>query len=710
MFSHAIRGRCVLLAAIFDCYKPERVLMPVRQIDLSCFCCNLQVWSFRRCQQANLARPAMSQPLRARLGVARLILEEQRGTSSHQVTSRLQKDAVLELLRSPNTVPDASTRAEISQIIIGMPWNGSDGDELLAALVPSQPLQVGRPRRRSQQEYHSIVYYGTEEMWQVLQSDASSDHKRQIVFRLAAALGLRCPSEHTLKFMNSFWLFMSESSEGLSRITVEQKHAFLGRTRTEFDRFRIRLADPPDYLSKLPEEPLHLLRDHPLLYKNMYRQGTEPSRPPVDIQRIHELDSTYRCRGGAVRDQPTGGARVHAAPVVDITPSSGGSMAGMERLANLFMDRLGTLQDSQQRLLELVVTGSGTGSRQNVDLSALADMQPGRRNPIRRTPTLTFDGLGSAGQRGAAQGGAGGVAPLQLQLAAAAPSQATMQRAVSVASLGDVGGAQVVQAAEPQVEAIHQEPDASAAHETEWDGDAQVHQPEVPNRTKLDAMLDMLHQRDGERRRSKRKPLPIAEVPDEAAATVGTPAKKVNREQPAPIAEGTDAAASTAGTPLKMVKREQQFDADRESKANGKSTGKGVPKVPKAKGKSTGKGAPNVPKAKGKAKVDKAKGKGKDTGKGKGKADGSDANGTDASDQAKGKGTGKAVGSKASSIRISCAIATCIVIIIIIISLIMSTAATMSIAITITNISATIIIVDETIFPTTGEGGALRPE
>ena len=146
----------------------------------------------------------MSQALRARLGVARLILQEHMGKSSHQVTSRLQKDAIMELLSSPSTVNDATSRAEISEVIIKMPWCGTDGDELLAALVPPKPVKGPTHSRRRQQEYECLVHYGTEELWRIMQSDAAGDHKLQIMIQFAAALGLRCPSEHTLKFMNSF--------------------------------------------------------------------------------------------------------------------------------------------------------------------------------------------------------------------------------------------------------------------------------------------------------------------------------------------------------------------------------------------------------------------------------------------------------------------------------------------------------------------------
>ena len=144
----------------------------------------------------------MERPLRARLGAAALLLREHVGRGSHQSISRIQRDAVQDLLANANS--DAATRAEISELILQVPWHHEDGNYLLSLLVPAE--SPAPKRRRAQQSYEAVIEYGTSQIWDTLTSPGPASLKMHTVISLATGLGLRCPSEHTLKFLTSWWL------------------------------------------------------------------------------------------------------------------------------------------------------------------------------------------------------------------------------------------------------------------------------------------------------------------------------------------------------------------------------------------------------------------------------------------------------------------------------------------------------------------------
>ena len=492
----------------------------------------------------------MERPLRARLGAAKLLLQEHVGKASHQPMSRLQRDAVQDLLKAWSS--DAGTRAEISELLLQVPWFGEDGNFLLGLLVPAEA--PAPKRRRAQQSYEAILEYGTQQIWDTLMNSGPAALKLHTVISWAMGLGLRCPTEHSLKFLTSLWLYVSETQEELARTTREQKQGMLQHFKREFDRCRKNMHDPPVYLIQLPDQPLLLLRDYEVLYRSFYKDGAEPCQPAVDPKRIRELDCTYSCRGGQVPRTPT--AAPAAAQSMEVASLSS-PMAGMERVANLFMDRLGSLQSSQQKLLELLVTGgASSGLQQSVNLNALADLSSPqqRRTPTRRQPTITF----------AADASLAGSTP-----ALPAPA-AQLPRAVSVASLdtpplqqgsGDAGVPPPQQEAEEETkeEEEHREPEQQAAL-------ALPSKPQVPQRAQLETMLDMLQERDGDRRRS-RQSTPKLE------ADQGTAAGKTKGKG---LAAGTSTGSQVAGQPKPAGKGKGKDKGKSKGIAKGTSSGKQV--------------------------------------------------------------------------------------------------------------------------------------
>lgn len=193
----------------------------------------------------------MNGPVLARIGAARLVLEQVRGQAAHEHISRLQCGALCELFEK--AALSAEERAEVASKVIGLAWAADHGMRALGALTPAE--QPGPKRRRAQQNFDAIVSYGTQAFWDHLgQASIVANAKLDAIIGLSIRLGLRCPSEHTLKLMNSLWLFCSEPTEELQRMSSQQKYTLLQHTKKEFDKARKLACDPPQYIQKLPEE------------------------------------------------------------------------------------------------------------------------------------------------------------------------------------------------------------------------------------------------------------------------------------------------------------------------------------------------------------------------------------------------------------------------------------------------------------------------
>ena len=150
----------------------------------------------------------VEQRIKARLGAARMILVEHKGKPTYESISHLQAAAAVEILKVGNSELSANCRADIAEKIVRVPWAGTDAALVLSALQPSQ--QIVPSRRRLQQDYLAISSYGTPAYWTLLTGpDASSDHKLFLIIDRATTLGMRNPSEHTMKHIAALWAISS---------------------------------------------------------------------------------------------------------------------------------------------------------------------------------------------------------------------------------------------------------------------------------------------------------------------------------------------------------------------------------------------------------------------------------------------------------------------------------------------------------------------
>jgi hypothetical protein len=244
----------------------------------------------------------MDPNVRARLGAARLVLDEHFGTASHELVSRTQSAAFLSVLSSATLT--AEQKADLTVGVLQCKWHGLDSTavmQMLAAPVVGHRLGL---RRRASQSFEAMFQYGTEGFWQDLLAPSVTSVKLDLLLQLAVRLGLRTPSEPTLKFMTSWWLVASESTRELGRLTAAQKHTYLLHVKGQFHALAKLLPDPLEHLAQLPSDPLTLLRDHGAMFHNVFAEKATPVAPRIQLGDVLEFNHSYGCRGGGRHTVP----------------------------------------------------------------------------------------------------------------------------------------------------------------------------------------------------------------------------------------------------------------------------------------------------------------------------------------------------------------------------------------------------------------------
>ncbi len=174
---------------------------------------NLRPHSLRP-QPPSVALMSSLRDVKARLGAARLVLARPSNPEVHRSISALQANAVLEVAgraRHDGTV-SAGELAELAVGACDINFAAGDLEKVLAVLTEVKPAQTTK-RRRAQQNYLSILQYGTAAMWSSFQKPGDRNAKLLDILNLRIKLGLRLPSEHTLKLIASWWAVVSETED-----------------------------------------------------------------------------------------------------------------------------------------------------------------------------------------------------------------------------------------------------------------------------------------------------------------------------------------------------------------------------------------------------------------------------------------------------------------------------------------------------------------
>ena len=239
----------------------------------------------------------------------------------------------------------------VAQLALDVPWaSDSDKNKVMGALKPADVAETSEKRhRRSTQTYTAIHMYLADHMWEaMLDKTVTSDTKLTALLGHGIKLGLRCPSEPTLKWLCSLWLVCGHDFASLSRIGQVAKTMHLKTVKQQFDALRRRAPDPFSWIEKLPQSPLELLRDQPVTYKVAFPGQVAPVAPRIEVEMLLSFDNSYSCRGGLRTQVPfsCGSPTRPSAPTSSISSSSGG--------VNLETFLMGFMQHMQTNNMQMI--------------------------------------------------------------------------------------------------------------------------------------------------------------------------------------------------------------------------------------------------------------------------------------------------------------------------------------------------------------------
>ncbi len=266
----------------------------------------------------------MDRNMKMRVGVANIVLNEHFGKPTHQAMSGIQRAALQELIHKSTVTP--SIAAELAEGVASLKWIPQDLAMLLAQLQQvSAASGITLQRRRQLQDYTAILHYADELVWDKLNdADASPHVKMDVILELAGGLGLRLPTEGTLKLLCSFWMVVTLPA--VQRVLRSDKQMHLFSVKRSWDKMRKNFAEPAAWVSKLPNSTAAFATEFPQLYQSWFK-GTVPVVPPIEvIQLITSTDATYSCRAGS---QPKAQASADTGP------------SGIaERMMSMMLDRI----------------------------------------------------------------------------------------------------------------------------------------------------------------------------------------------------------------------------------------------------------------------------------------------------------------------------------------------------------------------------------
>ena len=191
---------------------------------------------------------------------------------------------------------------------------------------------------------------------QLKASDCPPDAKLTSIISLAVQLGLRCPNESTLKYMNSLWVVASNAAETYSSHDMHTKLCLLRHTKSVFQNFIKAYPDPPVWVAKLPESPMEMLRQYPAVYMKVF---PGESNNPVDSSTVFDMtallsyNNSYGCRGGSRGTMPM--AQGGKAPIPTIPSIAVDNTNVMERFAGTVMQNMQHMMDNQRKMMEAFV-------------------------------------------------------------------------------------------------------------------------------------------------------------------------------------------------------------------------------------------------------------------------------------------------------------------------------------------------------------------
>ena len=315
------------------------------------------------------------------------------GKPGHASVSTLQRQALVDLFAKTKLEPEA--RCLVASQVLAMKWHAQDASLVVNALSSVDDVAVAPKRRRCGQSYQAIGQYLTESDWAVLLEPSSSGAKLQVLLESSFGLGLRTPTEPSIKYLCSLWIYLDVPESQRQRMSPATKFSLFAHVKRELHRRSHGLAACTDHVVALPERPIDFRRLYPLLYEAHFR-GVDPVEPQVDLRPVLDLDASYRCRSGGVPQGASSVVPPSQVPTLQLGGSAPLEISAVERVAEMFMTKMEGLQLQQQQMLALVIGnggGSSSAGRNPQPLPDLEGIPTPRRFDLRRLPTRSASSL-----------------------------------------------------------------------------------------------------------------------------------------------------------------------------------------------------------------------------------------------------------------------------------------------------------------------------
>ena len=149
---------------------------------------------------------AMRPSTKARLGATRLVLEQTATCSDYVAISELQSKGLIDMVAKESwSIEEA---AAICGAVTATKWAmPGHMNSVLGSLVgmPAGAANGAKRARRASQSFLPISNYFSASMWAFLTSTSPDSAKLSCILSFAANMGMRTPSEPTLKWLASLW-------------------------------------------------------------------------------------------------------------------------------------------------------------------------------------------------------------------------------------------------------------------------------------------------------------------------------------------------------------------------------------------------------------------------------------------------------------------------------------------------------------------------
>ncbi|CAK0857286.1 unnamed protein product [Prorocentrum cordatum] len=215
----------------------------------------------------------------------------------HEQLSKAQANAVVYMLQRAQLNPDE--KATLALMSSQVNWFDGHDAQIMSLLVAS-PAPRQSTTGNVGQKYTSFVEFFTEAEWKkMLEENPSSSAILSLIISRVIRLGGRNVCEYSNKLMTSLWLMLCDPS--VDPMSFFQKKKQFLYVKREYRRIadktpRLMMDQRIDTLPSLPDEFATL---YPAAHNKAFstRPGDGPMRCPLNMQRLLEIDNSYRCRG-----------------------------------------------------------------------------------------------------------------------------------------------------------------------------------------------------------------------------------------------------------------------------------------------------------------------------------------------------------------------------------------------------------------------------